>query len=401
LLKEINYAKIHLYDCVVKKMPKSEKSGKVKSQKEVATKAMDLTVERYTSVDSNTGLSKEQVEKRQLQHLVNKTNVKHGKSVGRIIFDNLFTFFNILYLVITVLLSIALSWSNMTYLPVIIPNIIISIVQEIKAKKMIDKLSLVSAPKAVVIRDGETIETTTDEVVLDDVLSFKAGDQIYTDSIVLSGHVEVNESLITGEADSIGKTTGEFLYSGSYIVSGSCFARAEHVGEDNYVEKLASEARKHQKPKSELMRTLNAIIRIISIIIIPLGALTFYQKLTTLGGLFNMPNYSEAVKTAAAVVIGMIPSGLYLLTTIALAVGVRKLGRNNTLVQELYCIEMLARVDTLCLDKTGTITDGTMKVLDCVEVKNTTDYTIREIIGSMMNAFSESNPTSDALIRYF
>ncbi|MFA6627014.1 MAG: HAD-IC family P-type ATPase [Bacilli bacterium] len=372
-----------------------------KSQPEVLTKAMDLTVERYTTLDFNVGLSLEQVENRHLQKLCNQTHVQRGKTIGRIIFDNLFTFFNILYVIITILLSIASSLSNMTYLPVIIPNIIISIVQEIKAKKMIDKLSLVSAPKATVVRAGETTEITTDEVVLDDILVLNSGDQIYTDAIIMSNHVEVNESLITGESDYVGKGPGDFLYSGSYIVSGSCFARAEHVGYENYIEKLASEARKHQKPKSELMRTLNYIIRIIAIIIVPLGALTFYQKLQSLGGIFNMPNYVEAIKTAAAVVIGMIPSGLYLLTTIALAVGVRKLGKNHTLVQELYCIEMLARVDTLCLDKTGTITDGTMKVLDCVEVKNTTDYTIREIVGSMMNAFPESNPTSDALVRYF
>lgn len=380
-------------------MPKAKKPKKEK--KTPQTNAIDLKLERYTTVDINVGLTSDLVEKRKLQHLENKTNAKHGKTIGRIIFDNVFTFFNLLYLAITILLCVAQSWSNLTYLPVIIPNLIISIVQEIKAKKMIDKLSLVSAPKATVIRDGVQVEITTEEVVLDDIAIFSTGNQIYTDCIVQSGHVEVNESLITGESDSVGKAPGDFLYSGSFIVSGSCISRAEHVGEENYIEKLASEARKHQPPKSELMRTLKYIIRIIAIIIIPLGALTFYQKLETLGGLFNMPNYSEAIKTAAAVVIGMIPSGLFLLTTIALAVGVRKLGKNKTLVQELYCIEMLARVDTLCLDKTGTITDGTMKVIDCVEVKNSTDYTIREIIGSMMNAFPETNPTSDALIRYF
>ncbi len=358
-------------------------------------------IERYTVFDFQKGLTSEIVEKRKEQNLVNKIKIKQGKSIGRIIFDNIFTFFNLLYLAITILLILAKSWSNLTYLPIIIPNLIISIVQEIKAKKMIDKLSLVSAPQARVIRDGQSQTIATDEVVLDDIIELMTGNQIYADAIVVSGGIEVNEALITGESDSVNKLPGDFLYSGSFVISGSCYARVENVGENNYIEKLAAEARKHQPPKSELMRTLKYIITIIAIIIIPLGGLTFHQKFIALGGVLDADTYSQAIKTAAAVVIGMIPSGLFLLTTIALAVGVRKLAKNKTLVQELYCIEMLARVDTLCLDKTGTITDGTMKVLDCVEVKNPTDYTIREIVGSMMSAFKESNPTSDALIRYF
>src|SRR5690554_3625028 len=360
--------------------------------------------ERFLDVDIKTGLSEDVVSARAEHGYNNVVEATSGKTIGKIFRDNLLTFFNLLYLVITVLLIIAESWSNLTYLPVIIANTVIGIVQQIKAKLMIDKLSLVSAPKATVIRDGETKEIPTTDIVIDDIVSFTSGEQIYTDSIVRKGEVDVNEAMITGEADAVHKKPGDTLYSGSFIISGSCIARVDKVGEDNYIEKLASEARKHKRPKSELLRTLTAIIKIVAIIIIPLGLLTFFQAWNA----FNITSdttaldqYTAAINKTTAVVIGMIPAGLFLLTSIALAVSVVKLGKDNILVQELYCIEMLARVDVLCLDKTGTITDGTMRVLDCVEVKNTTDYTLREIVGSMMNAFEDSNPTSEALIRYF
>lgn len=363
----------------------------------------EYVFERYLDVDINQGLSSEVVLGRQQHGYSNVVTDHLGKTVGKIIRDNLLTFFNLLYFVITILLCIAQSWNNLTFLPVIIPNIVIGIVQEIKAKKMVEKLSLVSAPKALVVRNGEKVEIPTQEVVIDDITLFSAGNQIYTDSIIVSGNVEVNESLITGEADAIAKGPGDLLYSGSYILGGSCHARVEHVGKDNYIEKLAFEAKKHQPPKSELLRTLKAIIKIVAIIIVPLGVLTFIQTWNSqdVSGLEFILRYTEAINKTAGVVIGMIPSGLFLLTSIALAVGVINLAKNKTLVQELYCIEMLARVNVLCLDKTGTITDGTMRVVDCVEVKNSTDYTIREIVGSMMNAFNETNPTSEALIRYF
>lgn len=358
---------------------------------------------RILDVDYNQGLSEEIASERKLHGYSNAIVNANGKTVGKIIRDNIFTFFNMLYLVITILLCIAQSWSNLTYLPIVLGNLVIGIFQEIKAKKQIDKLSLMVAPKAIVIRDGEKKEINTADVVMDDIIYLTSGDQIYADSIVVEGNVEVNESLITGEADAIGKTQGDLLYSGSYVVGGSCHARVEHVGTDNYIENLAKEARKHQPPKSELLKTLKAIIKIVAVIIIPLGILTFIQTWNSdsVNILAFMARYTESIEKTSAVIIGMIPSGLFLLTSVALAVGSINLSRNKTLVQELYCIEMLARVNVLCLDKTGTITDGTMRVIDCVEVKNTTDYTIREIIGSIMNAFEESNPTSEALIRYF
>lgn len=389
---------------------KKEKTIKAKKSPDQEATKMDAIVEqeyvfeRYLKTDIKKGLSETIVEQRKKHGYANIVNTQRGKTVGRILSDNIFTFFNMLYLVITILLCLAFSWKNLTFLPVIIPNIIIGIVQEIKAKRMVDKLSLVSAPKAHVMRDGELQEIPTTDVVLDDIVSLVSGNQIYADSIIAEGNVEVNESLITGEADAIGKGPGDLLYSGSFIVGGSCYARIENVGANNYIEKLASEAKKHQPPKSELLRTLKAIIKIISFIIIPLGAFTAYQAWMAYNGTsdhFLGGAFVAAVNAAAAVTIGMIPAGLFLLTSVALAVGVVNLAKRKTLVQELYCIEMLARVDVLCLDKTGTITDGTMRVIDSVEVKNTTDYTIREIVGSMMNAFNDSNPTSEALIRFF
>ncbi len=354
---------------------------------------------RFLDVDYKIGLTEEVALERINNGYNNLVAANKGKTVGKIFRDNIFTFFNMLYLVITILLCVAQSWANLTYLPVIIPNIIIGIVQELKAKKQIDKLSLVVVPKANVVRDGELKEIPTNEVVLDDIIRLTSGNQIYADSVLVDGSVEVNESLITGESDAISKFKGDKLFSGSYIVGGSCYARVENVGKDNYIEKLASEARKHQPPKSELLRTLKAIIKIVAVVIIPLAVLTFITTFVDKGNFLE--SITGPIETAAAVTIGMIPSGLFLLTTIALAFGVVNLSKNNTLVQELYCIEMLARVNVLCLDKTGTITDGTMRVVDMVEVKNTTDYTVREIVGSMMNAFEDMNPTSEALIKYF
>ncbi len=358
---------------------------------------------RLKDIDVHVGLTEEEAQKRIAHGYCNVNNIKTTKTTWQIVRGNIFTFFNMLYLIITVLLCIARSWTNLTFLAVIIPNLILGIVQELKAKKMIEKLSLVSAPRAVVVRDGEEKEITTSEIVLDDIIQFTTGKQIVTDSIVAEGTVEVNESMITGESDAIVKNPGDLLYSGSYVTSGSCYARVENVGKDNYIEKLATEAKQQKENRSELLRTLNWIIRIIGILIIPLAAILFWQAFShSQEGLSFYEKFVDNMPRVAGAIIGMIPSGLFLLTTIALSVGVYRLGKkNHTSVQQLYCIEMLARVDILCLDKTGTITDGTMRVVDCLEVKNTTDYTIREIVGSMMNSFTDTNATSEALIRFF
>ncbi len=359
--------------------------------------------QRIENVDIKTGLTQEEAEQRILHHYNNVNDIKTSKTGWQIIRDNIFTFFNMLYLVITIVLVITKSYKNLTFLVIVVANTTLSIFQEFKTKKIIEKLNLISSPRAIVIRDSQKQEIEVNNVVIDDIIRFTSGNQIITDCIVKDGFVEVNESMITGEADAISKNHGDILYSGSFVVSGSCFAQVEHVGKDNYIEKLAIEAKKQKGNKSELLRTLNWIIRIIGFIIIPIFAillvqgfakadpsLTFYQKLCSI-----MPSVAGSI-------IGMIPSGLYLLTTMALASGVYRLAKKHrTMVQQLYCIEMLARVDILCLDKTGTITDGSMRVIDCVEVKNTTDYTMREIVGSMLNCFEDTNATSEALIRFF
>ena len=304
----------------------------------------------------------------------------------------MFYVFNILYLIIAIILIIFKSPENMIgFVPVIFSNLIIGIIQEIKAKRTIEKMALMSAPTATVIRNGVKLEVPIQEVVLDDIIFFTPGKQICTDSIILEGTVEVNESLLTGEADSIVKTTKDELLSGSFIVSGVCVARVDRVGDENYIEKVASDAKKYNPPKSELLRTLRGIIRVIAIVIFPISILYLMANGNIFSGDVTLEQLSEQIKNVAYIILAMIPAGLFLLTTMALATGVIRLAKNKTLVQELYCIEMLARVDVLCLDKTGTITDGTMRVCDSVEVKNHTDYTIREIVGSMMSAF-EDNP---------
>ena len=361
----------------------------------------EIKYPRYYDTDLFVGLTSEIVEQRKEDNLVNKVSDGKGKTVMGIIFSNFFTFFNMLYFVITILFIVLKSYDNLMFLTTIIPNLIIGIIQEIKAKRMMDKLSLMSAPTTTVIRDGEKLEIPVSEIVLDDIIFYTAGKQICADSIVLEGFIEVNESLLTGEADAILKQPGDLLLSGSFVVSGMAVARVDKVGKDNYIEKLSKDAKMYLKPRSEILRSLNGIIKFVSLIIIPLAVMTYLTS-SAKGprdylGFLN----KQGIIKAASSMLAMIPAGLFLLTSMALFVSVIRLARVKTLVQELYCIEMLARVNVLCLDKTGTITDGTMRVTDCIEIKNPTDYTIREIIGSMMQTFEETNPTADALINYF
>ena len=363
---------------------------------------VDSTIERYVDVDYTEGLNDDQVNKRIEQGLINDNNSDKGKTITQIVLSNIFTFFKILYFVIAIILIILRDYMNLFFLGVVLANLSIGIFQEIRAKKTIEKMKIVSAPSAVVIRNGKKLEIPVKEVVLDDIIMFSSGKQICADCIVLDGNVEVNEALLTGEADAIPKVPGDKLFSGSFLSSGTCIARADKVGSDCFIEKLSQDAKVYSAPRSELLRTLRIIIKTISFIIFPIAILYIVSRIQ---GEFTLDAFLEALpeglKSSSYIILTMIPGGLFLLTSVALYLGVYKLSKSNTLVQELYCIEMLARVDTLCLDKTGTITDGTMRVCDCVEINNNTDYTIREIVGSMMNAFKETNPTSDALIKYF
>lgn len=375
---------------------KEEKSEEIEKDEEIV---LEDSIPRYYDTPITEGLTDEIVEARKSLGLVNSTGEEKGKSIPAIIFSNIFTFFNMLYFVIAAILIVFKSYKNLGFLPLIFANLAIGIFQEIRAKITVEKMTLLSAPTATVIRNGVKLEIPVNEIVLDDIIFFSSGKQICSDSIVVEGSIEVNESLLTGESDAIVKNKGSQLYSGSFVTSGLCVARVDKVGKDNYIERLSADAKKYSAPKSELLNTLRNIIKFISIIIIPITAL----YLISAGVLndFSRENLSKIIPETAYIILAMIPAGLFLLTSLALFAGVIRLAKNKTLVQELYCIEMLARVDVLCLDKTGTITDGTMRVCDCIEVKNYTDYTIREIVGSMMSALEDRNPTSDALVKYF
>ena len=389
-----------------------------KKQEKVNNSQANSTVERYLDTDITIGLTSNQVDARIKENLTNKTKNTRGKSILEIIIRNVFTWFNILYMVIAVILILIdiknkESFSNLVFLLLVIVNTAIGMFQEIKTKVQVDKLKLLSNPKAIVIRNGKKLEINSEDVVLDDIIIYQAGKQITADSVVLDGLFEVNESLLTGESDSIIKAKGDYLLSGSFITSGTCVARVDKVGDDTYISKMSKDAKEYNKPKSELLSTLHKVIVTITIVIIPIVVLYLLSHID-FSVLHNTPNWfntfwnainvggsNSILSTICYIVLAMIPAGLFLLTSLALFVGVRNLAKQNTLVQELYCIEMLARVDTLCLDKTGTITDGTMKVTDCIEIDNKSDYTIREIVGSMLKTFEEKNQTSEAMVKYF
>lgn len=369
----------------------------------------DIVVERYNP-EVDKGLTTEEVELRQMAGLANITDSGSTKSVANIITSNIFTFFNFLNFAIAAwLISVAAPIANLFFMGVITANITIGIIQEIRAKKTIDKLSLLSAPTAIVIRDGEDYEIAVQDVVIDDILSLSSGKQIPADAVVRDGTIEVNESLLTGESDPIIKRRGDTLYSGSFVVSGHCHAQATAIGKDIYIQKLTNQAKKYKKPESDLLASLKIIIRTVGVLILPLAGILFYlmwqstawDPSLTLAERLTSEAYHDIVLSTTGAMIGMIPSGLFLLTSMALAVGVIRLAQNNTLVQELYCIEMLARVDTLCLDKTGTITDGTMTVKSIIEYKNETGLTLKNLMSAMINAQNDQNLTSDALAERF
>ena len=355
---------------------------------------VDMTQVQRFAPQANVGLCASQVAERKNQGLTNKVERTVGKSYASIFIDNIFTFFNMLGLSIMVLMFILGSFGNLFFSVVILANTFIGIIQEIKAKKSIEKLSIMSAPTAKVIRDGQECEVSVGDVVLDDIIRFEAGKQIIADCIVVDGEIEVNEALLTGESIAIKKRKGDSLLSGSFVVSGTCLAQTEHVGHENYVEKLSAKAKKYQKPKSELMGSIKLIIRVLAYIIFPLGIGTFCVAHFVQGD-----SVVDALLSMAGSMIGMIPSGMVLLTSVALAVSVIKLARNNALVQDLYCIEMLARVNVLCLDKTGTITDGTMSV-ERVDMLGKCDN-LGELMANYLGATADSNQSAVAMANQF
>lgn len=355
--------------------------------------------ERY-SVDPDMGLSSQQVENRINEGYVNLSVDKASKSVTEIVLSNVFTYFNLIFFVLAIILIIERSFTHLTFLIVVFINTIIGIFQEIRAKKTLEKLSLVSSPLASVIRDGKEECVNSEELVLDDIVIFKAGNQILADATVCDGEVTVNESLVTGESDEIKKTIGSELLSGSFVISGSCRARLERVGYESFASKLMLDAKKIKKKQQPgMMKSLTLLIKIIGVIIIPLSIFMFLNQRS----LPDMTTKANIEKTAASV-IGMIPEGLYLLTTIALAVSVMRLAKKKTLVHDMKCIETLARVDVICVDKTGTITEPDMHLKEIVPLNiedNDDYYTCERLIRDFVLNMSSDNATMAALKEHF
>jgi len=373
-----------------------------KNKKPVKVTKSNNNISRFNP-KPNEGLNEEQINKRNEQKLVNISTVKTSKSVGKIFLQNIFTFFNITCLVVALALISVGAFSDLTFMVIVILNTSIGIIQEIKAKKTMDKLTLTNANFSKVVREGEEQEIYKTEIVLDDVLVLNPGMQIACDSIVIDGSVEVNESLLTGESLPIRKEKGDTLLGGSFVSSGTCKAKVNKIGDENYISQLSQKAKQFKQTKSELLTSLRTLIKIISIFMIPIAVVMFYNNYTFYSAnppLVNSLEYEVITKTAGCI-IAMIPAGMFLLTSVALAVSVIRLSKKHTLVQELYCIEMLARTNVLCLDKTGTLTNGSMSVKDVVLVGKKTDKDVEKIISSMVNAFHDANNTALALKAYF
>ena len=356
-------------------------------------------MKRYNP-DYKEGLTRSQVLERINNNLVNYNDAPPTKSVKQIVKDNFFTYFNFLNLVLGGAIigagvfggELFESIKNCAFMGVIIVNSIISIVQEVISKKTIDKLSVLAASKVTTIRDGKEIELDIDQIVLDDVLKLSLGNQVVTDSVILDGNVEVNESFITGEVDPIAKGVGDTILSGSFIVSGSAYVRVEHVGRDNYISTISSEAKYNKKVNSVIMNSFEKMLKVLSVVIVPVGILLLINQLRVTDN-----NVTASIFNTVGALIGMIPEGLLLLTSSVMAVSVVRLSKYNVLVQQLYCIETLARVDVICLDKTGTITEGVMELSDIKCSKNIDKRDFEEILSNICHSFDNKNATMDAI----
>lgn len=308
------------------------------------------------------GLTSEEVRERIDNGQTNHTDISTQKTVGQIVKSNLLTYFNLIFLILTVLLCIVGSFRNLTFLPVIIGNTVIGIFQELRAKKTLDKMSMLNAPHSIVVRDGEQQQIQSEELVKDDIIILSAGNQICADATVLSGSISVNEALLTGESDEIMKRSGDGLMSGSFVVSGQCYAKLDKVGNESYISKLTAQAKAMgDGEQSEMIRYINKLVKWVGIIIIPVGIILFCQAY-----IMNGETFKKSVVSMVAAVLGMIPEGLYLLTTVALALSTIRLAKKQVLLHDMKSIETLARVDVLCVDKTGTITEPGMQVTELV-----------------------------------
>ena len=371
----------------------------MKKEKAAVQQMNREAAQRYLA-DISRGLSQEQVQERIDGGWTNETVTAESKTVGQIVKSNLLTYFNLIFAILAILVVAAGSFRSLTFLPVVIANLFIGILQEIRAKKTLDQLTMLNAPKAEVVRNGQISEIPAEELMLDDIVIFRAGDQICADAIVLDGSVLVNEALLTGESDELRKELGDFLMSGSFVVSGECYARLERVGADSYISELTLEAKtQDQKKHSEMLRVLDRLVGIVGILIVPIGVFLFVQQYV-----FSGASFQSSILSMVAAVVGMIPEGLYLLASVALVVSVIRLASQKVLVHDMKCIESLARVDVLCVDKTGTITENEMQVSSVIPMEGfdpTQGVGLKAQISTLIAAMPEGNLTMQALKRYF
>ena len=369
------------------------------------TQTMEITLEKRIPTtryrpDHQTGLTAQQVQEHRMHGWTNQPVDPPSKTTKEIIQENVFTYFNLIFLVLAVLLCLVGSFRDLTFLPVIVLNTLIGIIQETRAKKVLDNLTMLNAPHAMVIRDGKKSQINAEDLVADDIVIFEAGNQVCADAEVCAGEVQVNESLLTGESDEITKRKGDQLMSGSFIVSGQCHARLDKVGADSYISRLTLEAKAMQNTEqSEMIRSLDKLVKWVGVAIIPIGIILFIQAFV-----FQGEGFRSSVTSMIAAVIGMIPEGLYLLASVALAVSSIRLAQKKVLLHDMKCIETLARVNVLCVDKTGTITENTMEVQDVIPTKEYEEGKLRplsELLGDFTAAQSSDNITMEAMKRYF
>ena len=343
-----------------------------------------------------TGLTSKEVKQRIDQGQQNNYNEDVSKSTKDIVKDNVLTLFNLLNLIIGICLALVGAFSNLFFMVIILMNITIGIIQEIRARNLVAKLSIINEDKSIVIRDEEEVSIPSENIVMDDVVKLVAGDQVPSDMVVISGQVEANEALLTGESDLIEKETDSELLSGSFISSGSCYGRVIHVGKDNYATKIANEAKIHKPFTSELVSSIRKVAKFTSFVIVPLGLILFAEAF-----FFGDGELKSSVVASAAALLGMLPKGMVLLIMIALATAVAKLAKKEVLVQDMYSVETLAHVDVICLDKTGTITEGKMKLQEANILNSDYEAEFNEIIGSYLNQSTDNNITMQAIRNHY
>lgn len=343
----------------------------------------------------NEGLSTQQVNARKAARMTNEKPNKGVKSIFSILMRNLFSFFNILLYVIGAALIYIKEWQSLLFLVILFFNIMIGLIQDLRARHTLKKLLILNEQRVIVVRDGIEIEVATDDVVLDDIIKLKLGDQIAADGLVVHGAVGVNESLLTGEPNIVHKDKDDRVLSGSFVTTGTCYYLVDTIGKLGYAQKLQLRAKVFKRPTSELLNSINSLFKVIGFIVIGMALLMIFN------GFYQGSTFEDSVRSIAGSLVAMIPSGMYLLTSMTLAVGVIRLGSKNTLVNEMYSIEMLARVNVLCLDKTGTITDGTMKVNEVVPLKGAKGIDLDVVVASILRATKDENPTALALKKHF